>query len=291
MSVTKMTSPNNRKVRREVYDNGTPPLLRETTENAKIWDMEIKLNEQEGQIASLSNRLSQLSMESLRNESLNITDKSSHPRTIMRRFSDLYSYEWNTAFKELNKDEYGYEETAINILCKILKHAYRFCLVTSMNQLADLTNNVKDQLQFPNIINAPKEILVTETVPEETGLSILNEIGPAVKEIRKRAAVSSIPCLKMLFRNFVMDDLGIQAQKDTPLCIYADRCVELCWLMVVQEPPMCLDFCRPGEVNLGKFKSYSDTERQQTITETCVWPALCQNENGPVLMQGVAIMK
>ncbi|KAL3878894.1 hypothetical protein ACJMK2_031222 [Sinanodonta woodiana] len=286
-----MTSPNSRTVRREVYDNGTPPLFRESTENAKIWEMERKLNEQEGQIASLSNRLSRLSMESARNARLNITDRSSHPRTIMNRFSELYTYEWNTAFKELNKEKNDDAKASIHTLCTILKHAYKFCRVTSVNQLSDLTNNMKGQLQFPNIIEAPKGILVTETVPEEAGLSILSEIGPAVKEIRKRAAVSSIPCLKMLFRTFIMDDLDIKTQKDTPLCIYADRCVELCWLMAVQEPPMYLDFCRPGEVNPGKFRSYVETERPRTIIETCVWPALHQHENGPVLMQGVAIMK
>lgn len=66
---------------------------------------------------------------------------------------------------------------------------------------------------------------------------------------------------------------------------YTKACVQVCWLMVVQEP----------QIVFAKTPTHSDFDNThyQSYTkggnkvEFVVWPALLRNEDGPFLMKGV----
>ena len=70
---------------------------------------------------------------------------------------------------------------------------------------------------------------------------------------------------------------------------YILKCVELCWLVVVQTPPVYINTqlkTIPGEpFNNDLFKFYSDTGDKM---DYLVWPPLFLKEGGPVLCKGVA---
>ena len=67
---------------------------------------------------------------------------------------------------------------------------------------------------------------------------------------------------------------------------FARKCVELCWLMAVQDPPLVfgsLPLCR-DKFNADLYREYT---RSGTRIDFPVWPALHLYENGPVLSKGV----
>lgn len=68
---------------------------------------------------------------------------------------------------------------------------------------------------------------------------------------------------------------------------YAERCVFVCWLMVVQDPEMYIDEQqREGDpFDKDKYKEY--TQSGKTIAFN-VWPALYLYKDGPLLIKGVA---
>ena len=67
------------------------------------------------------------------------------------------------------------------------------------------------------------------------------------------------------------------------------KCVELCWFMVIQTPPLYINTQRksvPGEqFNNDLFKFYTDTGDK---LDYVVWPPLYLKEDGAVLCKGVA---
>lgn len=66
-----------------------------------------------------------------------------------------------------------------------------------------------------------------------------------------------------------------------------DSLVELTWYMVIQDPPMSLQFINNGEKMDEKvFKPYS---RTGNIALVCVWPALTLHSGGPIVSKGFAL--
>ncbi|KAK3099714.1 hypothetical protein FSP39_008474, partial [Pinctada imbricata] len=65
---------------------------------------------------------------------------------------------------------------------------------------------------------------------------------------------------------------------------YGNKCVELTWFMVIQDPPMKLVCPKHGE----KFKKteFAYHGRTGKIVELCVWPALYLHEGGPLVNKG-----
>ena len=66
---------------------------------------------------------------------------------------------------------------------------------------------------------------------------------------------------------------------------YIEMCVKVCWLMVIQEPPMYLDQQKPDNFDLTKYTWYTESG---PYVAYIVWPAIFRCENGPMLGRGVA---
>ena len=67
---------------------------------------------------------------------------------------------------------------------------------------------------------------------------------------------------------------------------FARKCVELCWLMAVQDPPLAFG---PLPQHLDRYNAdmYREYTRSGTLVDFIVWPVLQLYENGPVLSKGV----
>lgn len=70
---------------------------------------------------------------------------------------------------------------------------------------------------------------------------------------------------------------------------YLNGCVETCWLMCIQDPPMILVTPEKGDkIVTQQFAMYKTTG---DTVETCVWPALLLCENGGVVCKGHVLPK
>ena len=85
----------------------------------------------------------------------------------------------------------------------------------------------------------------------------------------------------------ILRQYGINDPKQLPSVIaYARRCVELTWLMNVQDPPLALDMLTE--------RQFIDTDRYRAFTKSgralafYVWPALLLHKDGALLVKGVA---
>ena len=67
---------------------------------------------------------------------------------------------------------------------------------------------------------------------------------------------------------------------------FTSKCAELCWFMCIQDPPLVMEYdnLERKPVDRSKFNLY---DRNGTITEFVVWPALLLHKNGPILAKGV----
>jgi len=67
---------------------------------------------------------------------------------------------------------------------------------------------------------------------------------------------------------------------------YYYRCVEVCWLMNVQDPPVVIDTgTTGGPFNAERFRTYTKTGNTMDYV---VWPPLLLHEGGAMLAKGVA---
>lgn len=68
---------------------------------------------------------------------------------------------------------------------------------------------------------------------------------------------------------------------------YITRCVELCWLMRIQDPPVVLSWAIPEDrvFDTNTYKYYLSTGKE---LDYVVWPCMYMFDGGPMIMKGVA---
>ena len=68
---------------------------------------------------------------------------------------------------------------------------------------------------------------------------------------------------------------------------YITRCVELCWLMRIQDPPVVLSWNIPDDKKFttDTYKHYLSTGQEMAFV---VWPCMYLHEGGPLVAKGVA---
>lgn len=68
---------------------------------------------------------------------------------------------------------------------------------------------------------------------------------------------------------------------------YIDVCVEVLWLMCVQNPPMVIKWPEPNtKFDTENYKEYC---KKGKIVKLAVWPAVFLNDNGPLMDKGYAM--
>ncbi|XP_052794171.1 uncharacterized protein LOC128227564 [Mya arenaria] len=82
-------------------------------------------------------------------------------------------------------------------------------------------------------------------------------------------------------------------QQSAPECMdlqvlpYLQECIQLSWLMCIQDPPVVLS---PVGTHGSRFDTdvYKAYTKCGPIVDYVVWPALCLHERGPLLCKGIA---
>jgi len=73
------------------------------------------------------------------------------------------------------------------------------------------------------------------------------------------------------------------------LVAYIYRCAEITWLMVVQEPPIVLEYIsKELEGARFDFDLYNVYTKSGTSYDYCVWPVLRIGMKGRLLAKGIA---
>ena len=75
-----------------------------------------------------------------------------------------------------------------------------------------------------------------------------------------------------------------KVRQDARVVSYVTKCVELCWYMCMQDPPMELAVPKRGDTvdkNLFSFHG-----RKGRVVSCCVWAALLLHKDGPLVSKG-----
>ncbi|XP_053392088.1 uncharacterized protein LOC128554801 [Mercenaria mercenaria] len=235
-----------------------------------------EINELKKEIDSLKNknnelltRLSATASAKLTDDNPNIADLSdiNRPTKLSEQFSELYDNEWTDAFEALTNTKKGNkpEEEACKLLLGVMTTIYSKCYEKSKDGLHELTK----ALSSFNGMEVPSKVVLK-----------------AVKDDRKKNYSYTITKLREEVKPSLQ---SIITENDT--CFienYIDKCITLCWLMAIQDPPVYID------VETQRHDAKLDTERYKHYTQSgtavdyIVWPVLYLHEGGHILCKGIA---
>ncbi|XP_052078907.1 uncharacterized protein LOC127716705 isoform X2 [Mytilus californianus] len=105
----------------------------------------------------------------------------------------------------------------------------------------------------------------------------------AVKDSIKTNASKYIPLLRKKITSDSSSCKTVVQHRDCCLA-YIENCVNLCYYVAVQDPPMVIDF-EPGQI--FDKQSWKEYTRSGTQVEYVVWPALYLYKGGSIMSKGV----
>lgn len=240
---------------------------------AKYKKLHNKLEETNQELEETKLRLSELMGHKLSDKNPNIADLSdqNRPTKLGEMFSALYDDEYTDAFEEIGT---GNDKYTCKRLLDLLMDAKSFCDDKAEEQLRALK----------------RECLGKSMMSTSTDTSLLDYSLKEMKEIRKKNAKRA---LEGIYEKFVShmtytrySTIFTEKHRYAKTIAFAKKCVELCWLMAVQDPPLVFGPLpqRRDKFNADLFREF--TKSGETI-DFPVWPVLHLYENGPVLSKGV----
>ncbi|XP_061164617.1 uncharacterized protein LOC133173648 [Saccostrea echinata] len=203
---------------------------------------------------------------------------------ITKRFRDFRDKEYASAFHEMSTWNQGKDTEIMYNLMRIIRYAYPFCQTAAYGQLLDLTTTSAVPLLQP--IKLP----YLESSPTREQRLMLSSKGMKyVKGLRQEVATISVPqlCKKFKETTIEKDFRWDHTKLPSVLNDYIDKCIEILWLMCVQDPPMALVWPSEGDrVDRDKYDFYSESGKYVSM---CVWPAVLIQEGRKVLSKGSII--
>ncbi|XP_061164346.1 cingulin-like [Saccostrea echinata] len=224
-------------------------------------------------------RLTETASQSMRSKNPNVTDLSdpNRPLKIAEKYSELYDNQWTNAIENLECIGVE-EEKGIKILLDIITTIYKKCQSYEKEQLAQIEALLYNPLFSPGNTK--------ECVNGELD-SVSNEVLQLVYDCRKQLSDKTVKVLTEKIKEELTKDLLSSVQL-TACSEYIQCCVQYCWLMVIQNPPIYMqwDF-RSGISEFDKDVLKSYTKCGNTVA-FMVWPVLYLHKDGPLLSKGVA---
>ncbi|XP_053400604.1 uncharacterized protein LOC128557337 [Mercenaria mercenaria] len=237
-------------------------------------DQEIKKLEEEKDQLLL--RLSEMAGRRLTDNNPNIADLSdlNRPTKLAEKYAELYDNEWTDAFSYLETlDVYKSSDTqVIYALMTMLTTAYKVSWKTADRQLETLRSLLNEF--HGNSTNRNQQV---------------NDVLKQLKDHRKRAIQPS---------NELSKEYRMEIEKDLPklepkvfdsdaLKSYLQRCLELCWLMVIQDPPVYLNLKGSKKKEPFDKNIYKEYTQSGPFVKYIVWPAVFLEKGGALLCKGV----
>ncbi|WAQ99467.1 hypothetical protein MAR_023840 [Mya arenaria] len=107
-------------------------------------------------------------------------------------------------------------------------------------------------------------------------------MGQELIKMRKGVAVSMVPVVQHAYLRDRWDKECIKSLKP-----FIKKSLFICWMMVVQTPPMVFDSTTKPDLRFDALLYRQYTASGDTI-EYVVWPAMLLHEKGPLVLKGVA---
>ncbi|KAL5012979.1 hypothetical protein ScPMuIL_011530 [Solemya velum] len=220
----------------------------------------------------LANRLSAKAAADLTDNNPNITDLGdlNRPEKLAERFMQLYDDEWTCAFETMSERGDTDDDAIIQLLDVVVK-SHDMCKGLGDKQLQGIWRAL--------FLDDECKLRLEEDI-----LSSITKVDiKTIKDLRKNTGLrTGLSVLKICMKN---DFDGVITTNDTVVA-FVNKCVELSWLMCLQDPPVVLDCSAKRGDNFDNtlFRHY--TKSGDTV-DYLVWPALRLYNGGPVICKGV----
>ncbi|XP_052794167.1 rho-associated protein kinase 1-like [Mya arenaria] len=224
-----------------------------------------ELREVQHELDDTKTRLSKVMEQKRTDNNPNIAELSdiNRPTKLSERYSELYDNQWTDAFEVICKQLQD-EQSTIKSLIGILMNAAKYCREEAMTQL---------------------EAIQGILLPRKTGSTFPSLIHKNLNDFRK---VLGEQTGAAIYEKYIQD-IAKQRQQSLQLDVipYVKECVELCWLMSIQDPPVVVapELQHGGNFDTDFYKAYT---KSGPLIDYVVWPALCLHEKGPLLCKGIA---
>ncbi|XP_052811751.1 uncharacterized protein LOC128239243 isoform X2 [Mya arenaria] len=205
-------------------------------------------------------------------------DGFTRPTQVADKYSKLYETEWMDALNILTL-EMKEEKASMSWLLDILRESYAFCLMTNEGHVKLMVEN----LCYP--------FTRTSEIRESDRFSIDDSTRQMILELKKAKANESVAQVQVQFIKHIQRSKKEYGKDKTmkKLTPYMDRCSELCWYMVNQNPPVCLDETVRQSGDEFERESYRFYSHSGTTLDYIIWPALyLASQEGFLLVRGVA---
>ncbi|XP_065931097.1 uncharacterized protein MCAP_0864 isoform X5 [Magallana gigas] len=221
------------------------------------------------------NRLSAAAAHRLRDQNPGITDLSdpNRPLKLAEKVSELYDNEWTNAMENLESLNIT-EEKGIMILLKIIKNVFVSCVDFGDTHLES----------FPDLLVLPPAIYQLQQERVLSVKDMSSEMLKPMKDFRKSNAEHAISRLQKYFA--AQRKLKIKQKVYDSCKEYIEKCVELCWMMRIQDPPIYMeaDYQANSAFDSNKMRSYTKAGK---FVHFVVWPTFFLHKDGPLLAKGV----
>ncbi|XP_045211906.2 uncharacterized protein LOC123563265 isoform X2 [Mercenaria mercenaria] len=245
-------------------------------ERSKVASLKADLRKETQEKEDALKRLSAIMSSRLRDGNPNVVDLSDQNRPIKvgEQFSELYDNQWTDAYSAL-ESFFGHskpEPELISVLLDILQQCFSTCKEKANRQLTELNENVT---KITTIITKKSSKLPTDLMQR-------------IKEERKMfASDQPTECDMVLHTCKERVSSHVQGKsflEENSIKRFVQECLKLCWLMVIQDPPMSI-ITKPDAKGNDNFKAYKTRGKHLAFV---VWPALLLEEGGPLIMKGIA---
>ncbi|OWF41866.1 uncharacterized protein LOC110461834 [Mizuhopecten yessoensis] len=235
----------------------------------------------------LLNVVSEIAGARLKNNNPAIADLSDKNRAskLAERFSELYDNEWTDVVEQLRctdngkkqtkKAEEELEEKCIHFMVDLVKVTYENCQKKAKSDLDKMIDIV-----VKSTTSAAANVDVSKRCKDFMKLQMSS--GESLKPVIKlvRGEVDESAALKNKYSDF-----NKVLEENRHYIRYRASCVELCWYMCLQDPPVAMMADITTKSTKDHFRAYT---RSGKYLGFVVWPALLLHENGPLLYKGVA---
>ncbi|XP_052093049.1 polyamine-modulated factor 1-binding protein 1-like [Mytilus californianus] len=236
----------------------------------------------------LQTRLSSVAGEKLSKGNPTITDLGdpNRPMKIGEKYGELYDNEWTDAMECINDIKSFYsdcehldiEEVMVLHLCRLLKMCYNECLSLADEQIDKIGKTISETLCLN--VNSRSDYYNL----------------PACKDVVVQRRQKSDHFVNHLLANQIIGKTAVHdwnyayksgdVMKRLMKMQFFEKCVSLCWCMVIQDPVMYLDADITQGTTFDK-NTYKEFVKSGNKVKYIVWPALFLHKDGPLLHKGI----
>lgn len=255
------------KMQCDTYDSHLKETNKRMEKMNELYTRSVK--ELEKELSETKTRLSKAIGDTLTTNNPNIADLSDQyrPTKLAEMHNELYDNEWTDAFEVAQNlfPEHGVPDR-IKLLLDLLKEIKEFC-----EEEVELQENELVQTLYRT--KKSKEVVLPDIIKRQ------------LKELRRCIGPDMVVPLYQKFLQSGKRTVTKHKVFTSKVAGYVQKCMTLCWLMTISDPPVVFEHSVNVTSDSIKYKAF--TQSGDTV-EYVVWPKLLLSEGGQLLATGIA---